>query len=173
MQAAPTTAEAVRGEDRRVAAEPDEFDGWIRPHWETMRRVANRMAVTAADRDHVLQNALTNAWRSRHTFDPSRGTLRAWLLTIVANEARRSSRWWRTPRVAPTDRSAQPAGADTELRQSVWELPHQQRTAIDLHYYVGLTIDEIALAMRCTRSQVESTLASARANLYQSLRTDQ
>lgn len=146
-----------------MAAEPDEFDGWIRPHWETMRRVADRMAVTAADRDGVLQNALTNAWRSRHTFDPCRGTLRAWLLAIVANEARKSSRWWRTPRLEPADHNPQTAGGDTELRQAVRELPHQQRTAIDLHYYVGLTIDENATALNSTRSQVKSTLASARA----------
>lgn len=39
--------------------------------------------------DEALEQASVRAWRSGHSFDPERGSLRAWFLTIARNCARR------------------------------------------------------------------------------------
>ena len=50
-----------------------EFRAWVTPSLSVMARVAGRLAPSA-DRDDVLQEALTTAWRRRSTFDATRGT---------------------------------------------------------------------------------------------------
>lgn len=65
------------------------FQAWVAPHLPVMSRVAARLAPTA-EREDVVQDALTRAWHRRATFDPDRGTAAAWLCAIVAGEARRT-----------------------------------------------------------------------------------
>ncbi|MEO7259903.1 MAG: sigma factor [Jatrophihabitantaceae bacterium] len=71
------------------------FNDLIAPHWDVLVRVAGRLAPPGS-RDDVLQDALTLAWRRRASYDPGRGSVRAWLLVITADQARRR---WRRRRV--------------------------------------------------------------------------
>jgi RNA polymerase sigma-70 factor (ECF subfamily) len=64
---------------RGSTAAPDSAQGfadWVQPHLGPMARLAARLAPTA-DRDDIVQEALTRAWRKRHLFDPARGTASA------------------------------------------------------------------------------------------------
>jgi RNA polymerase sigma-70 factor (ECF subfamily) len=132
-----------------------------------MAHLAARLVGTA-DRDDVVQEALTRAWRKRHTFDAARGTERVWLLAIVADRARRVRKRRRAvapltevdaPTVAATD------GSRVDLERAVADLPPRMRLAIDCVYFVGLTIAEAALVMGVTDGTIKSTLADARAKL--------
>jgi RNA polymerase sigma-70 factor (ECF subfamily) len=132
------------------------------PHWEMMHRIAWRMGGSAGD--DVLQNALIAAWRAWLQFDESRGTARAWLATITMNEARKSHRSIRLPVGLPV--IAQPSvDTNVDLRAAVERLPDRQRTAVELHYYVGLPVRDVAAVMGCAEGTVKSTLSAARDGL--------
>jgi DNA-directed RNA polymerase specialized sigma24 family protein len=114
-----------------------EFDEWVGPHLDVMRRLA---AVTAAgiDPDDIVQEALIRAWKKRSSFDPARGSARTWLLALTA---------------------------DLDLRRAIAGLSARQRQAVLLVYYVDLSVAEAARTMNCSEGTVKSTLSDARARL--------
>lgn len=141
----------------------DDFDAWVSPHLPLMVRVAARLALSA-DRDDVVQEALSRAWRRRSTFDAGRGTPAAWLAAIVAGEARRA-RGRTRPSLELVDAPVEDSRRDLDLERAVARLPARQREAVDLHYFAGLTVVETAAAMGCAEGTVKSTLSDARARL--------
>ncbi len=153
---------AVRGAE-------DDFASFVAPHLLAMTRLAQRLAPGEAD--DVVQDALTRAWRKRHTYDASRGTEQSWLLAIVADRARR----WRV-RTRPlhelVDTAVADTTADVDLERALAHLPQRQRLAVDLHYFVGLTVAETAAVMGCADGTVKSTLSDARARLRKELGDD-
>lgn len=140
-----------------------DFSSWVAPHLAAMGHLATRLAGPA-ERDDVVQEALGRAWRRRSTFDPQRGAPRAWLLAIVADQARRARR---RRRWAPlgVDASVPPAERDLDLERALARLAPRQRLAVDLHYFVGLHVVEVAAVMGVAEGTVKSTLADARARL--------
>lgn len=149
------------------------FSDWVQPHWQVLQRFAARL-VPADDRDDLLQDVLERAWRKRHTFDPARGSARSWLLAVTADRARRFRVRTRPPADSLDDR--QDAAAPTRdrdddlvLRAAVGLLSDRRRLAVELHYYVGLPIAEVAAVMGCADGTVRATLAAARAELRTTL----
>jgi RNA polymerase sigma-70 factor (ECF subfamily) len=160
-----------RSPDPAVVSDPDDFTAWVRPHWAAMRRVAERLAGRA-DRDDVLQEALAAAWRHRDRFDPARGTAQAWLVTITVNAGRKSYRRKRpVPCVDVT--ASTPADPDLDLRAAINQLPDRQRLAVELFYFAGLPISDVATAMKCAEGTVKSTLSAARDRLRTELGKDE
>jgi RNA polymerase sigma factor (sigma-70 family) len=155
--------------DRVDLSDADAFTLSIREHWPTMRRVAERLAGRAY-RDDVLQEALADAWRHRGSFDASRGSLGAWLVKITANRARKSFRS-RRPTEPLEDVAVDRVDSDVDLQRAVRALPSRQRLAVELYYFAGLPVSEVAAAMSCAAGTVKSSLAAARANLRRSLVT--
>lgn len=148
----------------RGAADRADFRDWVRPHWDAMVRVAARIA-RPSERDDVLQNALVLAWRRREQFDAARGSERSWLLAITANEARKSHRAPAHDELVDTGALVADGQPDIDLQRAVARLPERQRIAVELHYYVGLSIAETARVMSCAEGTVKSTLAAARGRL--------
>jgi RNA polymerase sigma factor (sigma-70 family) len=148
---------------QHVAIARDEFAEWVEPHLPALARLAARLAPDG-DRDDVLQEALTRAWRKRHTYDPTRGSPLGWLLAITADQARRA-RVRRRPALLFELRSARPIDERLDLEAAVGRLAERQRLAIDCFYFVGLSVAETAAVMRCAEGTVKSTLADARARL--------
>jgi RNA polymerase sigma-70 factor (ECF subfamily) len=146
----------------RAGTADDDFEQWVQPYWAMMHRIAWRAAGAAGD--DVLQNAVIAAWRAWSQFDESRGTARAWLATITMNEARKSRRAVRRP-VGLVLAGGPNAEANVDLRAAVNRLSGRQRTAVDLHYYVGLPVREVAEVMGCAEGTVKSTLSAARDRL--------
>ena len=134
-----------------------------------------RFAVTLSsldDADDLVQDALARAWAKRHQFDPDRGSLRSWLLAIVADQAR--SRW-RRPRAVwdaldPETLSTPATGeAGADLQRAVAGLPPRQRAAVILHHYVDLPVAEVAQLLGCSAGTVKSNLHDARKALASTL----
>ncbi len=152
--------------EARTGAIRDEelsFADWTAPHLWRMALVATRLGPPG-ERDDVMQEALTRAWRHRHKFDERKGSLSAWLCAITANVARSSHRrrfWWPTPVVAMRVDSE----SSVDLDLAIGELAPRQRLAIDCFYAIGLSIAETAAVMSCSEGTVKSTLADARARL--------
>lgn len=149
---------------REAGAGEPPFAEWVRPHLPAMGRLAARLAPY--DRDDVVQDALTRAWRRRATYDAARGTPRTWLLAIVADRARRA-RVRARPTVELVDGAA-PATfreADLALDAAIRRLPRRQRLAVELHYFVDMPVSECAAVMGCAEGTVKSTLYDARRRL--------
>jgi RNA polymerase sigma-70 factor (ECF subfamily) len=146
-----------RGMERTV----DGFTDWVRPHLPAMAQLATRL-VGPTDRDDIVQESLARAWRRWSTFDPERGTPRGWLLAIVADRARRSTRR-RHPELLVEPPTL--AENDVDLERAIRALPARQRMAVELHYLLDLDVLEVAEVMGCAEGTVKSTLHDARARL--------
>lgn len=153
----------------REGATDDAFTGWVSPHVADLWRFAVSLTGFDAAED-LLQDCLARAWVKRDQFDPVRGSAKGWLFAIMADQARHG--WRRTRPVPGSDvgLSAEPLAGDrdltrVDLRRAVDGLPHRQRVAVSLHYYLDLPIAEIAAVMGCSVGTVKSTLHEARHGL--------
>jgi RNA polymerase sigma-70 factor (ECF subfamily) len=54
---------------------------------------------------------------------------------------------------------------DVDLDRAIARLAERQQLAVQLHYFVGLSIDETATVMSCSVGTVKSTLFDARSRL--------
>jgi RNA polymerase sigma-70 factor (ECF subfamily) len=112
--------------------------------------VALRVVRDREEAEEAVQDAIWQIWTGRVRYDPRRGRFRTWVFMIV-----RSRALDRLRRRA-TANAARAAAADPEpiatvgieltrdLRQILAALNDDQRDAIVLAFYVGLTHDEIA-----------------------------
>jgi RNA polymerase sigma factor (sigma-70 family) len=171
QRAAPAQSDPVMVPDRLRALGFSEF---VAPHWTAMARLSARLSNGHGGED-ILQDASTTAWRTRAKFDTTRGTARTWLLAITADQARKARRTSRrhARNLAIADpTSDEPFARDIDIERAIRRLTDRQQLAINLYYYVGLPIAEVAAVMRCADGTVKSTLADARARLRQDLGED-
>jgi RNA polymerase sigma factor (sigma-70 family) len=179
----PTVGVAVdvqRSMDTMVATDDAaRFADWVGPSLLRMTRLAKRLAPHA-DSDDVVQDALVRAWQKWEQFDSARGTPSSWLLAITADQARdarrkRVRRLHVVDETAVAPEAAAPASnvaVDLDLDDAIGNLAGRQRLAVELHYFVGLNVDETAAVMGCAAGTVKSTLSDARARLRQLLGDD-
>ena len=127
--------------------------------------------MCGADWEDVLQDALALAWRRRGSYDPQRGTMRTWLLTLTADQARKALRRSARP-VALLDVTRPASDRDLDVGDAVARLSPRQRLAVELHYFLDLSVDEAAKVMGCSAGTVKSTLSDARKKLRAELEGD-
>jgi RNA polymerase sigma-70 factor, ECF subfamily len=140
------------------------FADAVQPHLASMTYLAARLGPR--DRhDDVVQDALVRAWRHRGRFDATRGSVRGWLLTIVANEARRAARRERTPMPVAAHLATTSSDDRVDVEGALRRLAARQRLAISCFYFADLSISETAALMGCTDGTVKSTLADGRRRL--------
>lgn len=121
--------------------------------------LAYRMCGSRARAEDVVQEAFISLWRAGGRYDPSRGSVRTWILSVVHNRTidsfRRESR--RTAqsleeghaeeRVAAaelTEVTVQRRADADGVRHALLQLPEEQRKVIELSYYGGFSHQEIA-----------------------------
>lgn len=120
--------------------------------------VAYRVLGNRDQAEDVVHDAFVIVWQRIPRFDPNRGSLKAWLMTIVRNRAidcvraTRSSvdtdtadeqNLLRTSLNPTWDEAVERLSTD-QLRRAVAALPDDQRTAVELAYFGGHTYREIA-----------------------------
>jgi RNA polymerase sigma-70 factor (ECF subfamily) len=121
--------------------------------------IALRITGDRETAEEVVQDVFQNVWQSAGSFQPEAGTCSSWLLSITrhrAIDATRSKRERARAREQALDFDW-PAGEDAGLEREVAQgllrdavrdalgtLPPNQRQAIELAYYGGLTRMEIA-----------------------------
>jgi len=104
--------------------------------------------------EDVTAQAFERAYRRRRTFNPGRGSRRAWLFGIARNAAldelrrrRRRARLLTDPEdaaLAPAHEVAEVAVRRTALRLAIAELSARERELVALKFFAGLTNGEIA-----------------------------
>ncbi len=122
-------------------------------------KLALRIVGDRAEAEDILQEAFLQVWRTAASYDARRGQPSTWLVTIARSRAidrLRSREQWRQRHGMPGVQFGKPGGAN-DLRQEMSEregaaivrsavdsLPEEQRQAIELAYFDGLTQSEIA-----------------------------
>ena len=141
------------------------FTAWVSPHLTVLRVLADRQVGPAAGAD-VVQEALLRAWQRRDTFDPDRGTVRAWLVAILLDRARRHRlrRPLPLPKVGAGVVQA-PSADRIDVERAVARLPRRQRQVITLYYLADLSVAEVAAALGVSESSVKTHLGAARSAL--------
>ena len=111
--------------------------------------------------EDVVQDAFLSVWRRAASFQPGRGSVRTWLLSIVhhraidrlrgtAGRARRDTALEEVDRVVALDdpwRDVELTLQRDVLKKGLATLPEEQRRTIELAYFGGYTQTEIAGAM--------------------------
>ncbi len=121
--------------------------------------VALRILSDRSEAEEVATDVYLQVWRDAARFDPSRGSAIAWLLMLTRSRAIDRLRSRRTARQAERSlefaESIPDEGRDpgerswisqqgSLVRQSLACLPAEQRAALELAYFEGLTHPEIA-----------------------------
>lgn len=138
-------------------------------------RTAYVLAGNAADAEEAAQDGFVKAWRALGRFREG-APFRPWLLRIVANESRNRRRSaGRRAHLALRAATEQVSGdaapspevaflsAETRaaLLAAVDELPDDQRQAVSLRYFVGLSEQEVAEALDLPVGTVKSRTSRA------------
>jgi len=117
---------------------------------------ALRVLSFRADAEEVTADVYHRIWRTAESYDPQRGAVDAWLVSIARSRAidRLRSRATRhrsetalsieCSSSADPESSAAASQTRSHLLQALHALPAQQRHAIELAYFSGLTMTEIA-----------------------------
>lgn len=111
--------------------------------------LAVRILRDASEAEDVVQEVFVQVWRQAVRYDPDRGSPVSWVCTMARTRAldrlrRRVSRREEPSEAAPPP-STRPA-SDTALavRAALGSLSGEQRKAVELAYFEGLTQSEIA-----------------------------
>jgi RNA polymerase sigma factor (sigma-70 family) len=133
--------------------------------------------------EDVAQEALTRAWRNAASYDPRRGAVSSWLLTITRNLAIDALRLHRArpidpdslilleiPSDAPGPAEAAVVAEDSRtVRAALQRLPEDQRRALVLSAFYGRTAQEIAgmeqIPLGTAKTRIRSGMLKIRALL--------
>ena len=125
----------------------------------------------------AVQDAMLSAWRTAASFDPLRGKASTWLLTLVHRRAVDVVRREDRRRAQPLDDAPIASGDATDETAAVREqrravqaalaqLPPEQREALELAYYGGLSQSQLAeqlgLPLGTVKSRTFAGLSSLR-----------
>ena len=162
---------------RAIAGDEVAFARIISDHHEDMARIAYLVTGSLDLAEDAVQGAWAIAWRRLGSLrDPTR--LRAWLMSVAANEARqmaRSSRR-RTVRELAVGAPSGPSGPDKavliDLGNALGTLDPKDRILIGLRYIAGLNSEAIGREVGMSASGVRVRLHRLMARLREELRDE-
>ena len=163
----------ARGDDDALAELYDRFGG-------VAYRLAYRVLPDPALAQDAVQDAFLGAWRTAISYDPERGQASTWLLTLVHRRAvdlvrREDRRRADQLDVAPlastetTDETAAVREQRRAVQAALAQLPDEQRQALELAYYGGLTQTELAERLGVPLGTVKSRMFAALGRLRELL----
>ena len=135
--------------------------------------------------EDVVQDAFLALWKQAPRFDPQRGQVKSWLLTIVHHRAvdvvrRRAGRPERALPDGAEEYLAAPGRPDEEaiaamdaaaVRDAVSLIPQDQRKTVEMAYFAGMTHVEIAEATGVPLGTVKSRLRIGLEKMREHLKT--
>jgi len=145
---------------------------------------ALRVVTDREQAEDLVHDTFVAVWQKIDRFDPMRGSLRSWLLTIVRNRSIDRIRAQR-PTVGVDDADEQSLlrtaanptweaviarRSTAELQIAIDGLPAEQREAIELAYFGGRTYREIATLTGVPLGTANGRLRLALAKLREALR---
>ena len=132
------------------------YDRWMR----SLYSLVFHLLKDADDAEDVVEETFWQAWRKASSYEPSRGAVSTWLLTIGRRRAldrlrakgrRREESMSQTGVLADMASSlpdpfqaAEGSERRSLVRAALNELPEEQRSVLELGYFQGLSQTEIA-----------------------------
>jgi RNA polymerase sigma-70 factor (ECF subfamily) len=165
----------MAGDEKALAALYDRYAGML---YGMLVRILKDTSAA----EEVLQDLFLQLWRGAARFDASRGSLPAWLLVIGRNRAlsRLRGREHReiqddpegfsieaVPSPGNLENEAARAQLMEKLRGAMASLPSEQREAVELAYFEGMTQTEIAERTGSPLGTVKSRVRAAMQTLKQ------
>jgi RNA polymerase sigma factor (sigma-70 family) len=162
----------VAGDERALRSAYDRWGGLV--HAFCVRSLASR-----ADAEEATAQVFVNAWRGRSGFDASRGSLAGWLLGIarrvVADICAAAARERQLREALEQYRPEQEETSPDQLvdrllvADAMAQLRPEQRRAVGLAFYDGLTHQQVAstmgLPLGTTKTHIRRGLAVLRRRL--------
>jgi RNA polymerase sigma-70 factor, ECF subfamily len=153
------------------------FDRLIQP----LLQPAYRYAGAFLHDDHLAQDAVQDAaikaWRKLDQLREG-AEMRPWFFKIVANQCKSLMRsaWRRKVDLADIERVAGAADDDVvarvELRRALRAMHESKRQVLILHFYLDLSLDEIASDLGISVRGAETRLRRAKDELKQRMEAD-
>lgn len=146
--------------ERLRAQDQTALDALYERYSRVVYAIALRIVGQATEAEDVVVDSFWQVWQQAATYDASRGQLRAWIVTIARSRALDRLRVLRRSPLADAEEVAvagREAIADDDPEQAAWlsqksaivrtamaSLPREQRQALELAYYHGMSQSEIA-----------------------------
>jgi len=140
--------------------DPEAFEVFYDRHGGAAFSLAYRILGERGAAEDCIQEAFISIWRSGGKFDPTRGSVRSWTLSIVRNRAIDvlRSKAGKAPKMTfdddeiiesrpseeLTEEEAMRNETATEVRGALSQLPDDQSKVIQLAYFGGFSQSEIA-----------------------------
>jgi RNA polymerase sigma-70 factor (ECF subfamily) len=155
---------------RRIAGQDE--DALVEFHKQFINlvySVAVRCLGNAPDAEEVCQDVFLTLWRRAETYDPGKGAVSTWLVTMTRRKAidffraRRGLLANNSPleefeNVLPDTNDDI---KDIDLQRAMSDLPGDQRQCLELIYYNGLTQEEAASKLHLPLGTVKSRVRLA------------
>jgi RNA polymerase sigma-70 factor (ECF subfamily) len=186
VEASEADSTAQRLIARLVAGDSSALSQLYRQHASLVHGIARRVTTDADLAAEVTQEVFTHLWQHADRVDLDRGTIRAYLgvmahrraVDAVRHAERRRSSERRSeatgeatgdgvqdgPDVSVTDDAAT-AWRATLVRSLVERLPQEQRAAVELAYFRGMTYRDVAHALAIPEGTAKSRLRLGLAHL--------
>ena len=130
---------------------------------------AMRILRFRADAEEITMDVYSQVWRIAERYNPQRGDVLAWLLNMATSRALDRLRWLacrgqrsEVSLSSGCERATYPDyETSSHIRQALLALPFEQRRAIQLAYFEGYSMAEIALRLGHPAGTVKSRIRSA------------
>ena len=170
---------------RLVAGDREAIGELYDRHAARVLSLAHRIVRNSGDAEDVVQEVFSQAWRTAPNYQAARGTVAGWLLMMTRTRAidRLRSRQARRDHGTKADLDTVPAATAAQpdeliarqqaahVRSALTELPAEQRIALELAYFDGLTQTEIAEQLKTPLGTVKTRIRAALARLRRSVRS--
>ncbi|GAC1662835.1 MAG: sigma-70 family RNA polymerase sigma factor [Candidatus Acidiferrum sp.] len=171
---------------RLILKDVSAFEQLYERHSRLVYSLVLRMLQQAGTAEEVVQDVFLQLWRNADRYDSARGPLVPWLLTLARNRAldtlrlsserqrRREDQTEDWPSVSPSISPQYEAAFDEKrrgerVRALMGDLSPQQKKAIELAYFQGLSHSEIAAALQEPLGTVKSWIRSGLLRLREGL----
>jgi len=177
---------AVHGESALIQrvqkGDLDAYGEIVREYQGSVFNVCLRVLGNIQEAEDLTQEAFLRAYRNISQYDPSR-PFGPWMRVLAANLCYNHLKKARLVRVPLEDERGLPnqnpqrgpenfleiSQEHQELYQKIWELPENQRVALELYHFQGLSYQEMAREMNIPLNTVRSHLYRARQKLASAL----
>jgi RNA polymerase sigma-70 factor (ECF subfamily) len=164
--------------ERMVAGDTRALEELYDRHGDLLYSLVRRILSRAEDAEDAIQEIWLQAWRGARTYDPKRGTVCGWLVSIARSRAidrlRSEGSRKRAVDAAGVDAPDPPespaeSAVDQERRQHVdqamSQLDPQHREVLELAYFAGLSQSEISERLGAPLGTVKSWTRQALSRL--------